>query len=335
MNAMYDGDCDRSLLDGKTIAIVGYGSQGRAHARNLQDSGCDVVVGLREGSKSRPIATEDGLAVATVPDAVAKADVVMILAPDEEQPAIFMREIAPKLEPGAYLAFAHGFAIHFGTIAPPAGHGIFMVAPKGPGNLVRSEYEAGRGVPCLIAVAQDPTGDARTIALAYASGIGGGRAGILETTFKEECETDLFGEQAVLCGGLTALVRAGFETLTEAGYAPEMAYFECMHEVKLIVDLMYARGIEGMRDGISNTAKFGDYTRGSRVITADTKAEMKRILVEIQSGAFAQEWVAEHAAGKPRFAQFRKQWAAHPIEAVGTKLRGLMPWMRSAETAKR
>ncbi len=335
MNAMYDRDCDRSLLEGKTIANIGYGSQGRAHARNLQDSGCDVIVGLRDGSTSRPIASEDGLTVATVPDAVAEADVVMILAPDEEQPAIFMREIAPKLKPGAYLVFAHGFAIHFGTIAPPAGHGVFMVAPKGPGNLVRSEYEAGRGVPCLIAVAQDPTGHARAMALAYASAIGGGRAGILETTFKEECETDLFGEQAVLCGGLTALVRAGFETLTEAGYAPEMAYFECMHEVKLIVDLMYARGIEGMRDGISNTAKFGDYTRGSRIVTADTKAEMKRILSEIQSGAFAQEWVAEHAAGKPRFAQFRKQWAAHPIEAVGAKLRGLMPWMRPAETAKR
>ncbi len=331
MNAMYDRDADPEKLSGKTIAIVGYGSQGRAHARNLRDSGCDVVIGLREGSPSRPIATEDGLAIETVEKAVARADVVMILAPDEEQPAIFFRSIAPHLKEGAYLAFAHGFAIHFGTITPPASANVFMAAPKGPGNLVRSEYEAGRGVPCLIAVAQDPAGDTRAVALAYASAIGGGRAGILETTFKEECETDLFGEQAVLCGGLTSLVRAGFETLTEAGYAPEMAYFECMHEVKLIVDLMYARGIEGMRDSISNTAKYGDYTRGSRVITPETKVAMKGILDDIQSGRFAQEWVAEHAAGKPKFNEFRKTWSSHPIEAVGQKLRDLMPWMRSKQ----
>ena len=332
MNAMYDRDADSQKLAGKTIAIVGYGSQGRAHARNLRDSGHQVIAALRDGSPSRRLAAEDGVPSDSVEHAVARADVVMILAPDEEQPAIFMRAIAPHLQPGAYLAFAHGFAIHFGTIVPPANVNVFMVAPKGPGKLVRSEYEAGRGVPCLIAVAADPAGDTREVALAYASAIGGGRAGILETSFKEECETDLFGEQAVLCGGLTALVTAGFETLTDAGYAPEMAYFECLHEVKLIVDLMYERGIEGMRDSISNTAKYGDYTRGGRIVDAQTKATMRDILKEIQSGAFAQEWVAEHAAGKPRFAEYRKRNAAHPIEAVGRKLRGLMPWMRGAET---
>ena len=332
MNAMYDRDTDPTKLKGKTITIVGYGSQGRAHARNLRDAGCDVMVGLREGSASRRIAEEDGVAFDTVENAVRVADVVMILAPDEEQPAIFFRSIAPNLKSGVYLAFAHGFSIHFGTITPPAHANVFMVAPKGPGRLVRSEYEAGRGVPCLIAIAQDPAGDTKDVALAYASAIGGGRAGILETTFKEETESDLFGEQAVLCGGLSALVTAGFETLTDAGYAPEMAYFECLHEVKLIVDLMYERGIEGMRDAISNTAKYGDYTRGSRIVTNETRAEMKKILSEIQSGAFAQEWVAEHAAGKPRFIEFRKKSAAHPIEAVGRKLRGLMPWLRSGQT---
>jgi len=332
MNAMYDRDADPQKLAGKTIAIVGYGSQGRAHARNLRDSGCDVIAALREGSPSRSLAAEDGVPHDSIEHAVARADVVMILAPDEEQPALFMRSIAPHLKPGAYLAFAHGFAIHFGTIVPPANVNVFMVAPKGPGRLVRTEFEAGRGVPCLICVAADPSGDTREVALAYASAIGGGRAGILESTFKEEAETDLFGEQAVLCGGLTRLVTAGFETLTEAGYAPEMAYFECLHEVKLIVDLMYERGIEGMRDAISNTAKYGDYSRGDRIVTDETKREMKKILTEIQSGAFAQEWVAEHAAGKPRFSEFRKKYAAHPIEAVGKKLRGLMPWMRGSDT---
>jgi len=332
MNALYDRDADPKKLSGKTITIVGYGSQGRAHARNLRDAGCDVIVGLREGSASRPIAEEDGVAIDSIENAVKLADVVMILAPDEEQPAIFFRSIAPHLKEGAYLAFAHGFAIHFGTITPSASTNVFMAAPKGPGRLVRSEYEAGRGVPVLICVAQDPAGDTREVALAYAAAIGGGRAGILETTFKEEAETDLFGEQAVLCGGLSALVTAGFETLTEAGYAPEMAYFECMHEVKLIVDLMYERGIEGMRDAISNTAKYGDYTRGERIVTPETRAAMKTILAEIQNGTFAQEWVAEHAAGKPRFTEFRKKAAAHPIEAVGRKLRDLMPWMRSAQT---
>jgi ketol-acid reductoisomerase len=330
MNALYDRDARPEKLQGKTIAIVGYGSQGRAHARNLKDSGYDVVVGLREGSASAAICDADGIAHDSLAGAARRGDVVMILAPDEEQPALYLRSIAPNLRPGAYLAFAHGFGIHFGTISPPVHANVFMVAPKGPGRLVRSEYEAGRGVPCLIAVAQDPSGDAREVALAYAAAIGGGRAGVLETTFREETETDLFGEQAVLCGGVTELVKAAYETLTEAGYAPEMAYFECLHELKLIVDLMYERGIEGMRDGVSNTAKYGDYSRGTRVIGEPSRAAMREFLAEIRSGAFAQEWVAEHAAGKPRFAEFRRQGAAHPIEEVGRKLRALMPWLRKA-----
>jgi len=333
MNALYDRDARPEKLQGKTIAIVGYGSQGRAHARNLKDSGYDVVVGLREGSASAATCAADGIAHDSLAGAAARGDVVMILAPDEEQPALYLRSIAPHLRPGVYLAFAHGFGIHFGTIAPPAHANVFMVAPKGPGRLVRSEYEAGRGVPCLIAIAQDPSGDTREVALAYASAIGGGRAGILETTFREETETDLFGEQAVLCGGVTELVKAGYETLVEAGYAPEMAYFECLHELKLIVDLMYERGIEGMRDGVSNTAKYGDYSRGKRVIGEPARAAMREFLAEIRSGAFAQEWVAEHAAGKPRFAEFRRQGAAHPIEEVGRRLRSLMPWLRKAPAA--
>jgi len=333
MKALYDRDADPKKLAGKTVAIIGFGSQGHAHAQNLQDSGVNVIVGLREGSKSWDEAKKAGLRVETIDKATAAADVVMILTPDEEQPAIFMRSIAPNLRDGAYLAFAHGFGIHFGTIVPPANVNVFMVAPKGPGRLVRDEYVAGRGVPCLIAVAQNPSGDAREVALAYASGIGGGRAGILETTFKEECETDLFGEQAVLCGGASELIKAGFETLIEAGYSPEMAYFECLHEMKLIVDLMYERGIEGMRGWISNTAKYGDYTRGPRVIGKEARAAMKEILGEIQSGKFAQEWVAEHAAGKPRFNEFRRAGAAHQIEAIGQKLRGLMPWMKKNEPA--
>jgi ketol-acid reductoisomerase len=332
MKAMYDKDADLTKLAGKTVAIIGYGSQGRAHARNLHDSGVDVVVGLREGSKSWKTAQEDGLAVASVEEAAKRGKVIMILAPDEEQPALFAKSIAPNLQEGDYLAFAHGFAIHFGTITAPKGVNVLMVAPKGPGWLVRREYEDGRGVPSLIAIYQDPSGDTREIALAYASANGGGRAGILETNFKEEAETDLFGEQAVLCGGASALVLAGFETLTEAGYAPEMAYFECLHELKLIVDLMYERGVEGMRESISNTAKFGDYTRGPRVVNEQTKETMRQILKEIQSGDFAREWVAEHAAGKPRFQEFRKKAAAHPIEAVGEKLRSLMPWMRKSKT---
>jgi ketol-acid reductoisomerase len=335
MNALYDRDADPSKIAGKTIAIIGYGSQGRGHARNLHDSGHTVIVGLREGSRSRDEARTAGLTVDTIENAVARADIVMILAPDEEQPRIYLDSIAPHLKQGVYLAFAHGFAIHFGTIVAPGHANVFLVAPKGPGWLVRSEYEAGRGVPCLIAVAQDPAGDSRGVALAYASAIGGGRAGILETTFKEEAETDLFGEQAVLCGGLTALVNAGFETLVEAGYAPEMAYFECLHEVKLIVDLMYERGIEGMRHWISNTAKYGDYTRGPRVITEQSRAAMREILAEIQSGKFAQEWVAEHAAGKPNFTKFREEWSGKQIESVGVKLRELMPWMRANKTEQK
>ena len=326
MKAYYDADIDRRALDGKTIAIIGYGSQGRAHALNLTDSGYSVVVGLREGSGSRDEARRDYLAVKTVEEAAASADIVMMLIPDEEQPATYLRSILDHLKPNAALAFAHGFGIHFGTIVPPKSNDVFMIAPKGPGRLVRSEYEAGRGVPCLIAIHQDPSGTARATAMAYASAIGGGRAGILETTFKEETETDLFGEQAVLCGGVSALITAGFETLTEAGYAPEMAYFECLHEMKLIIDLMYERGIEGMRGAISNTAKFGDYTAGPKVVTDETRAAMKQILSDIQDGTFARTWVAEHAAGKPSFNAYRKAAAAHPIEAIGAQLRKLMPW---------
>jgi ketol-acid reductoisomerase len=335
MNAYYDRDIERGALDDKTIAVIGYGSQGRAQALNLHDSRQHVVIGLRPGSPKRDEARRDGLPVASIAEAVHQADLVMMLIPDEEQAAVFLREVVEHLRPGMTLAFSHGFGIHFGTIVPPADIDVIMIAPKGPGRLVRTEYEAGRGVPCLVAVHRDATGRARETALAYAAAIGGGRAGVLETTFKEETETDLFGEQAVLCGGLTALVTAGFETLTEAGYAPEMAYFECLHEVKLIVDLMYERGIEGMRDAISNTAKYGDYTRGSRIVNDATRAEMRRILDEIQSGAFAQEWVAENAAGKPSFRAFRAKAAEHDVEHVGRELRGLMPWMHErAETAE-
>ncbi len=332
MNALYDRDANPAKLTSKTVAIIGYGSQGRAQAQNLHDSGVDVVIGLRAGSGSQATAIADGIVAVPIDVATQRAGIVMVLAPDEEQPAIFKESIEPHLRSGAYLGFSHGFGIHFGTIKPAPTVNVFMVAPKGPGRLVRTEYEAGRGVPALIAVAQDPNGDAREIALAYASAIGAGRAGILETSFKEETETDLFGEQAVLCGGVSELITAGFETLVEAGYSPEMAYFECLHEMKLIIDLVYERGIEGMRNAISNTAKYGDYTRGKRIIRSETRAEMKRLLNEIQSGAFAKEWVAEHAAGKPRFAEFRRAAGAHPIEEVGRKLRGLMPWMRTETT---
>jgi ketol-acid reductoisomerase len=328
MEAIYDRDIDRGAIEGKTIAIIGYGSQGRAHALNLRDSGCKVIVALRGDSGSRPGAIRDGVEVAEVADAAKRADIIMMLIPDEEQPATYMRDIRDNLKPGSTLMFAHGFGIHFGTIVPPSNVDVTMVAPKGPGRMVRSEYEMGRGVPCLIAIHQDATGKARAIAAAYASAIGGGRAGVLETNFREETETDLFGEQAVLCGGASALVTAGFETLVEAGYAPEMAYFECLHELKLIVDLMYERGIEGMRGSISNTAKYGDYTRGPRIVNDETKATMKAILKEIQAGEFAQQWVAEHAAGKPSFNKFREEAAKHPIEAVGAKLRTLMPWFQ-------
>ena len=305
MEAYYDRDVDRGALDGKTIAVIGYGSQGRAHALNLHDSRHAVVVGLRPGSQ---VATRRGVKASQwrrSPRRSSAADVVIMLIPDEEQPGVYMREIVEHLRPGTALTFAHGFGIHFGTIVPPGDVDVIMIAPKGPGRLVRTEYENGRGVPCLIAIHQDATGQARAIAFAYAAAIGGGRAGILETTFREETETDLFGEQAVLCGGMSALVKAGFETLVEAGYAPEMAYFECLHEMKLIVDLMYERGIEGMRDAISNTAKYGDYTRGPRIVNDATRAEMRKILSEIQSGAFAQEWVAEHAVGQTVVPRFR------------------------------
>ena len=327
MNALYNRDADPTKIKSKRVAVIGYGSQGRAHALNLRDSDVQVTVGLRDGSPSREKAREDGVMIATVEHAVANADVVMLLVPDEEQPGLFLRSIVEHLRDGAYLAFAHGFGIHFGTIVPPANVNVFMVAPKAPGPTVRSEYEAGRGVPCLISVHQDPSGDSRDVALAYACAIGGGRAGVLQTTFKEETETDLFGEQAVLCGGLSALVRTGFETLVEAGYAPEMAYFECLHEIKLIVDLMYARGIEGMRDGISNTARFGDYSRGTRVIDDGTKTRMREILKEVQDGRFAREWIAEHASGKPRMRTFKSEAQEHEIERVGEQLRSLMPWM--------
>lgn len=334
MKIMYDQDVRRAVLEPKRIAIIGYGSQGHAHALNLRDSGFDVIVGLREASKSRDAAAAEGLTVYAVDEAVAQADVVMILAPDEIQPSLYAEQIGPNLRDGAYLAFAHGFCVHFGKIVPPDNVNVFLVAPKGPGHLVRRQYAAGSGVPCLIGIQQDPSGDTKDIALAYASGIGGGRAGILETSFREETETDLFGEQAVLCGGLSALIRAGFETLVEAGYAPQMAYFECLHEVKLITDLIYERGITGMRESISNTAEYGDLSRGERVITDQTRAAMKQILAEIQSGKFADEWMAECAAGKPNMTAKARQQSTHAIEEVGAQLREKMPCLVQAAAAK-
>jgi len=337
MKVFYEKDADAELLKSKRIAVIGYGSQGHAHANNLKDSGYDVIVGLPEDSKSWKKAEEAGLKVTFTREAAEKADVIMIVVPDEKAPTIYRNEIEPALTDGKYLAFAHGFGIHFKKIEPPTGVNVFMVAPKGPGHLVRSEYARGRGVPCLMAVHQDVSGDAAQVGLAYASAIGGGRAGIIETTFKEETETDLFGEQAVLCGGLTSLIQAGFETLTEAGYSPEMAYFECLHEMKLIVDLMYEGGIENMRYSISNTAEYGDLTRGSRVVTDATKAEMKKILDEIQSGQFADEWMSECDSGKENFTRLENEGKAHPIEEVGARLRAMMPWLaqdRLVNTAK-
>ncbi|GMT40735.1 MAG: ketol-acid reductoisomerase (NADP(+)) [bacterium] len=327
MKVYYDKDADLSIIKGKKIAIIGYGSQGHAHANNLNESGLSVVVGLREGSASRIKAESAGLQVENIADAVAMSDIVMILAPDEKQGELYSKEIEPNLKAGAALAFAHGFNIHFGYIKPAKDMDVFMVAPKGPGHLVRSTYTQGGGVPTLIAVAQDATGNAKNIALAYASANGGGRAGIIETSFREETETDLFGEQAVLCGGATELVRAGFETLTEAGYAPEMAYFECLHELKLIVDLMYEGGIANMRYSISNTAEYGDLTRGPRIVTDKTRTEMKKILGEIQSGQFAKEWMDENASGCNNFYALREKGETHPIEEVGAKLRDMMPWI--------
>ncbi len=323
----YDKDADLSKLDGKTVAILGYGSQGHAHALNLKDSGVDVVVGLRSDSSSRAKAEAAGFEVLDVADAASRGDVVMVLLPDEKQGQVWREEIADGIAPGNLLLFGHGFAIHFGEIEAPPGIDVGMVAPKGPGHLVRRQFEEGNGVPDLIAIHQDATGSARDLILAYASGIGGGRAAIIETTFKDECETDLFGEQAVLCGGASELVQAGYETLVEAGYDPRLAYFECLHELKLIVDLMYEKGIQGMHYSISNTAEYGDLTRGKRVITDETKAAMKQILAEIQSGEFAREWIAENRAGGENFDRMRKELEGAEIESVGKELRGMMPWI--------
>ena len=335
MNIYHDQDADLTPLKGRKIAVIGYGSQGHAHAQNLRDSGMDVRVGLRADSASRPKAEQAGLRVVDTATAAREADIVMMLVPDEQGAEIYEGEIAPGLRPGKSLAFGHGFNIHYKKIVPPAGVNVFMVAPKGPGHLVRSEYQKGRGVPCLLAVAQDPSGDTKQIGLAYAKAIGGTRAGVLETTFKEETETDLFGEQSVLCGGLTELIRAGYETLVEAGYSPEMAYFECLHEVKLIVDLIYEGGIANMRYSISNTAEYGDMTRGRRVIGEETRRAMKAILADIQSGKFADEWITEYRCGLPHFRELRKEAAKHPVEEVGAKLRGLMPWLASERLVDR
>jgi ketol-acid reductoisomerase len=328
MKVYYDADCDLALITGKTVAVVGYGSQGHAHALNMRDSGVkEVLVALRPGSATARKAQAEGLTVVTVAEAAQRADALMIVTPDELQPDIYASEIAPYLKPGQTLMFAHGFAVHFGLIQPPKGVDVVMVAPKGPGHTVRSEYQKGGGVPCLVAIHANETGRALDFALAYASAVGGGRSGIIETTFREECETDLFGEQAVLCGGLVELIRAGFETLVEAGYAPEMAYFECLHEVKLIVDLIYEGGIANMNYSISNTAEYGEYVTGPRVVTADTKAEMKKVLEHIQTGGFARDWMLENKAGAPFFKARRRLAAEHPIEEVGARLRGMMPWI--------
>ncbi|WP_302653173.1 ketol-acid reductoisomerase [uncultured Clostridium sp.] len=325
----YEKDTNLGLLQGKKVAVIGFGSQGHAHALNLHESGVDVVVGLYEGSKSWDKVKEAGLEVATTAEAAKKADIIMILVPDEKQAKLYREEIAPYLEEGNALVFAHGFNIHFKQIVPPSNVDVFMIAPKGPGHMVRRTYTEGSGVPCLIAVEQDYSGKAKDLALAYANGIGGARAGVLETTFKDETETDLFGEQAVLCGGITALIKAGFETLVEAGYAPENAYFECMHEMKLIVDLMYQGGMAAMRYSISDTAEYGDYVTGSRIITDETKKEMKQVLTEIQNGTFAKKWLLENQVGRPTFNAMRRMEAEHPIEKVGKELREMMSWIDS------
>ena len=327
MNIYYDRDANLELIREKQIAVIGYGSQGFAQANNLKDSGCNVIVGLRNGSTSWEKAENAGLKVFPVAQAAAEADIVMMLVPDELAPDIYAREVAESITPGKYLAFSHGFSIHYRFIEPPPDANVFMVAPKGPGHLVRHEYKRGAGVPCLLAVNQDPTGDTKAIGLAYSSAIGGGRAGIIETSFREETETDLFGEQAVLCGGLTSLIKAGFETLTEAGYSPEMAYFECLHEMKLIVDLLYEGGISEMRYSISNTAQYGDMTRGPLVVNDETKRRMQSLLSDIQSGAFAHDWMKEAGNGRERFQRLDAEAREHPIEQVGARLRDMMPWL--------
>ncbi|MDP1818748.1 MAG: ketol-acid reductoisomerase [Acidimicrobiales bacterium] len=330
-NVYYEKDADSSLIAGRKVAVIGYGSQGHAHALNLKESGVDVRVGLREGSSSVVKAEAAGLRVLSVADATAEADLVMLLGPDTEHKAIFNGHIAPHLQPGDALFVGHGFSVRFGQVVAPAEVDVALVAPKGPGHLVRRTYTEGGGVPCLIAVSQDASGKTRDLALSYADAIGGARAGVLETTFEEETETDLFGEQVVLCGGLTALVQAGFETLVEAGYQPESAYFECLHELKLIVDLMYEQGIAGMRYSISDTAEYGDLTRGPRIINAAVKAEMRKVLDEIQDGRFAEEWVAESESGRGSYKALQEAGKAHQIEAVGEELRGMMPWISAGK----
>jgi ketol-acid reductoisomerase len=330
-NVYYEKDADSALVASRKVAIVGYGSQGHAHALNLKDSGVDVRVGLRDGSSSRQKAEAAGLPVVSVEQAAAEADLVMMLLPDTEQRDVYEQAIAPNLSGGDALFFAHGFNIRFDQIKPAANIDVAMVAPKGPGHLVRRTYTEGGGVPCLIAVSQDASGKAKELALSYAYGIGGTRAGVLETTFEEETETDLFGEQVVLCGGLTSLVQAGFETLVDAGYQPESAYFECLHELKLIVDLMYEEGISGMRYSISDTAKYGDVTRGPRIINDETKAEMRRILDEIQDGRFAEEWIAENQNGRPNFNEYRRKTSELQVEKVGAELRAMMPWISAGK----
>ncbi len=327
MQVYHDPDTDLNHLKNKRVVVLGYGSQGHAHANNLRDSGIAVVVGLAKGSKSSPKAEKAGFKVMETREAVKVGDIVMVLLPDEAQAGVYEKEIQPELKDGNYLAFAHGFNIHFKRIVPPQGVNVFMVAPKGPGHLVRNEFERGRGVPSLLAVHQDPSGDTKQVGLAYASALGAGRAAILETTFKDETETDLFGEQSVLCGGLSALILAGYETLVDAGYPPEMAYFECLHEVKLIVDLVYEGGLTNMRYSISNTAEYGDLTRGNKVIGPEVRQAMQDILKDIQSGKFAEEWVAEYQRGMPHFTELRKAGANHPVEKVGERLRAMMPWL--------
>ena len=325
----YENDADRSLIQDKTIGVIGYGSQGHAHAQNLKDSGLNVIVGLYEGSGSWSKAEEDGFSVALASEAAKESDIIMMLLPDTSQGEVYKRDIEPNLSAGKSIAFAHGFSIHYQTVVPPSNVDVWMIAPKAPGHRMREVYRQGNGVPSLVAVHQDATGKAKETALAYAWGVGSLRAGVLNTTFKEETETDLFGEQTVLCGGVTSLVKAAFETMVEAGYQPESAYFEVMHELKLIVDLLYQGGMEYMRYSVSDTAEYGDYTRGPRIIDEDVKVKMQKVLSEIQDGTFAREWIAENDEGRPRFKLLREENSGHPIEKVGKELRGMMPWLKS------